>query len=123
MTMQLLEALTILAAGNTGEINSAANDETRAIFNEARRAVAGVATQLVDARHLTSKPKDAGGTPTPPPWEVWMRSAKRDGVVQGLLMAKRLVAYDQRGEGRTGPLLDVISARIKAVEEGAVEIW
>lgn len=55
MSMQLLEALTILTAGNSGEINYHANDESFAIFQEARRTVRETATQLVDARLLGGK--------------------------------------------------------------------
>lgn len=54
MTMQLLEALTILTAGNSGEINYHANDESFAIMQDARKTVCATATQLMDHRHLTS---------------------------------------------------------------------
>lgn len=79
MTMQLLEALTILAAGNCGELNYSANEETRAIFNEARRVVGHTATQLVDARHLTSRaggfiPKTEPKTDGPKDYEMRPRS-------------------------------------------------
>ena len=57
MTMQLLEALTILAAGNSGEINYRANDESFAIFHDARKAVGDTARMFMDCRQLTSSSK------------------------------------------------------------------
>lgn len=64
MSMQLLEALTILTAGNSGEINYHANDETFAIMQDARKTVGAVATQLMDHRHLTSSSKFGGSIHT-----------------------------------------------------------
>lgn len=123
--MTLNEALTILVAASHGEINYSASDDTRHTYNLARSLVGNVATELMDAHYFTSKPKTASaiGEADSPPWEIWMRNTKRDGVVKGLLMAKRLVAYANYEGASSRPILDIISEKMKAVEEGAVEIW
>ena len=70
MTMQLLEALTILTAGNSGEINYHANDESFAIMQDARKTVCATATQLMDHRLLTKPPLHTGGKATAT-WGNW----------------------------------------------------
>ena len=89
MSMQLLEALTILTAGNSGEINYHTNDESFAIFQEARSVVGATATHLMDAQisrplvlstsgKATATWGDAFRAPAESPWsEIYSRDLAR----------------------------------------------